>query len=211
MRKAYEALMERVEVTDEMRTRILSRIRTETFESPAHQKTMLLWKYRRFLSAAACFAVLVAGIWSAARISEPAAELPLASGVQVVPDIVEAASAEELSELVGFEVADVQGLPFEPEEVIYTAYWGEMAEIQYRNGGTEAVFRKSAGSEDISGDFRLYEAVRELTVDGAAVTLKGNGELYTLGVWSSRGFSYSLNVLPGASEEVWGAMIQKVE
>lgn len=207
MKRSYEEIMERVEVTDEMKARILDRIQSGSFEAPLASKPVQLRKYKRFASLAACFAILLAGIWGAVKISVSMEEVPPIAGVQVVPDIVEVASAEELSERVGFEVGDVQALPFEPTETIYTAYWGEMAEIQYRNGEAEAVFRKSAGTEDISGDFNSYDAVQESTIGDITATLKGNSGTYMLAIWSKDGFSYSLSISSGATEETWDKII----
>ena len=209
MKKSYEEIMERVVVTDEMKTRILARIQSESCEASPVSKVVPFRKYKRFASLAACFAILVVGVWSAARLAAPVAETPPDSGVQAVPDMVEASSAEELSELVGFEVSDVQGLPFEPMEAVYTAYWGEMAEIQYRNDEAEAVFRKSAGTEDISGDFNFYDTVQELTAGDVTVTLKGNSGTYLLAVWTRDGFSYSLSIPSGAPEEAWVWIIEE--
>ena len=209
MKKSYEDIMERVVVTDEMKMRILDRIQSESFETSSAPKVVPFRKYKRFASLAACFAILVVGVWSAAKLIPPMEETPPDSGVQVVPDVVEACSAEELSELVGFEVGDVQGLPFEPTEAVYTAYWSEMAEIQYRNGEVEAVYRKSTGTEDISGDFNSYDTVQELTVGDITATLKGNSGTYLLAVWSKDSFSYSLSISSGAAEETWGGIIAK--
>ena len=207
MKKSYEKIMERVVVTDEMKTRILDRIQSESFETSSAPKVVPFQKYKRFASLAACFAILIVGVWSAARLTAPVEEAPPDSGVQVVPDMVEASSAEELSELVGFEVGDIQGLPFEPTETVYTAYWGEMAEIRYRSDTAEAVFRKSAGTEDISGDFNTYDTVQELTAGDITATLKGNSGIYMLAIWSKDGFSYSLSISSGAAEETWGGII----
>ena len=203
MKKSYEDIMERVVVTDEMKRRILDRIQRESPEAPPAFKIVSFRKFKRFASLAACFAILAVGVWSAARLAPPAEEMPPGSGVQAVPDMVETSSAEELSELVGFEVTDVKELPFEPTEAIYTAFWGEMAEIRYRNGEAEAVFRKSAGTDDISGDFNSYDTVQELTAGDITATLKGNSGTYLLAVWSKDGFSYSLSISPGAPEETW--------
>ena len=179
MKKSYEDIMERVVVTDEMKTRILNRIQSEYFETSPASKVVPFQKYKRFASLAACFAILVVGVWSAARLTVPVEEAPPDSGVQVVPDMVEASSAEELSELVGFEVGDT----------------------------AEAVFRKSAGIEDISGDFNSYDTVQELTVGDITATLKGNSGIYMLAIWSKDGFSYSLSISSGAAEETWGGII----
>lgn len=206
MKKAYEEIMDQIEVTEEMKLRILNRIQTETVAAPPAKVTQFQ-KYRKFVPLAACFVLLVAGMWGATRISGPVSEPPLPSGVQVVPDIVEAASAEELAGLVGFEVADVKSLPFEPSEILYTAYWGELAEIQYHSDHEEAVFRKSAGDEDNSWDSNLYDTTSELTVGDITVILKGNSGRYTLAIWSANGFSYSLSISSGAAVEEWTAMI----
>lgn len=100
MKKSYEDIMERVVVTDEMKMRILDRIQSESFETSSAPKVVPFRKYKRFASLAACFAILVVGVWSAAKLIPPMEETPPDSGVQVVPDVVEACSAEELSELV---------------------------------------------------------------------------------------------------------------
>ena len=209
MKKSYEDIMERVVVTDEMKTRILDRIHSESFETSPAPKVVPFRKYKRFASLAACFAILVAGVWSAAKLIPPMEETPPDSGVQVVLDMVKASSAEELSELVGFEVGDIQGLPFEPTETIYTAYWGKMAEIRYRNGEAEAVFRKSAGTEDVSGDFNSYDEVNAITIGEVTATLKGDSYRYTLAVWSDSSFSYSLRIPSGATQEEWIRMISE--
>ena len=209
MKKSYEDIMERVEVTDQMKARILSRIQAEPFEAPSASKIVPFRKYKRFASLAACFAILAVGIWGMVKITAPVSETPPISGVQVVPDIAEAASAEALSELVGFDVDDVQGLPFTPADTVYTAYWGQMAEIQYQNDGTEAIFRKSIGTEDISGDFNSYDTVQELTIGDITATLKGNSGTYFLAVWSHSGFSYSLSIPSGAPQEAWVRMISQ--
>ena len=207
MKKLYEELMGRVEVTDEMKTRILSRIQAESLQMVPSPKAKPFWNYKRFASLAACFAILAVGVWSAINIKAPVAETPPGFGVQAVPNMAEAASVEELAELVGFQVDDIQGLPFEPTEAIYTAWWGEMAEIRYRSGEAEAVFRKSTGTEDISGDFNSYDTVQTLAVGGIAVTLKGNSGSYLSAIWTRNGFSYSLSISCGAPEEVWVRII----
>ena len=212
MKRSYEEIMEKVVVTDEMRARILDRIQSGSFETSPVPKVVPFRKYKRIASLAACFAILVIGVWGSLRLTAPVPEDPLQShGVQVVPDIVEASSAEGLSELVGFEVGDIQGLPFEPAETIYTAYWGEMAEIQYydQDGDLGAVFRKSAGTEDISGDFNSYDTVQELTAGDITATLKGNSGTYMLAIWSHSGFSCSLRIPSGATQEEWARIISE--
>ena len=206
MRNRYEEIMDRIEVTEEMKVRIMNRLQAESFSAPP-EKVIPLRKIRRLASLAACLAILAAGVWGIVSTFAPTAETPSDSAVQVIPEIVNAASAEELSELVGFAVTDVEHLPFESSETTYTAYWGDLAEIQYQGDREEAVFRKSTGDGDNSGDSNFYDTTGEITVDGVAVLLKGNSGRYTLAIWSADGFSYSLSISCGATVEEWAEMI----
>ena len=82
-----------------------------------------------------------------------------------------------------------------------------MAEIRYRSDTAEAVFRKSPGTGDISGDFNSYDTVQELTAGDITATLKGNSGTYLSAIWHKDGFSYSLSISPGAAEEIWSRII----
>ena len=135
-------------------------------------------------------------------------------GAQSPPDtlapgssIVEVDSIRELSDAVGFEVCGLDGLPFPVEEQTYTVYWQKLAEILYSSGTQSAVFRKSAGTADNSGDYRVFEDTDTLALDEAAVTLKGNGGGYTLASWTDGTFSYSLSLTEGLSGAEWQAML----
>lgn len=132
---------------------------------------------------------------------------PPGGGVQAVPQIEEAASLAELSALVGFEVNPGFALPFEPEEATYCSYWNELAQIQYSGQGQTATYRQSAGTEDNSGDYTAYGDVAEITAGGLSVTLKGDGGVYVLAVWTDGTFSYSLRLSQGTSETEWLDMI----
>lgn len=202
--KRYDEAMRRIQVTDDMRARILRRVEEGIFPPPAGRPVRRR-VLRRLAPLAACLALLAAGVWGVVRSTAPAQVPP--GAVQVVPDMVEAASAEALSDLVGFDVADVEGLPFTPEEIRYTAYWGELAEIRYRSGSETAVFRKSPGAEDNSGDFNLYDTTRELDAGSITAVLKGDAGRFTLAIWSADGFSYSLSLSSGAAADEWAAMI----
>lgn len=106
---------------------------------------------RSIFSVAACFAILLVG---ALTLPNMLNQVP--SGNEVLTpgaDIAEVSTPEELSDAVGFEVSDITCLPFEVQERTYTAYWEELAEIEYRGEGQTAVFRKSLGQDDNSGDY----------------------------------------------------------
>lgn len=124
-----------------------------------------------------------------------AKEVPLPS----TPDFLGAAtspsnlnSADELEQKVGFEIDNLNNLPFYAQKVTYTAYGKELAEIRYSNKQRLLIYRKSPGAEDNSGDYTQYDFVQETLQGNRRITLKGNGQLYHLAIWQKYGYSYSL-------------------
>lgn len=216
MEKAYDEIMDRIEVSVEMRNRILSNIQAIDLKEPV-KKVVRFPAYKKYLSIAACFAVLLVGtiaLLNTGRINNPGVVAPepgvASPGPEVVapgPGIVEVASAEELSEAVGFEVTDISALPFAVEKKTYTAYFQDVAEVRYDGDEQTAIFRKSIGTEDNSGDFNSYDAVEEISVGTVSVTLKGTPDLYTLAVWFDGEYSYSLQLSKGISETEWRGII----
>ncbi len=155
------------------------------------------------------------------------------SALSIANGMVDVSSDEELSQAVGFAVPDIAGyltevLSFTGEEIIYTSYWGEMAQITYRGtvsddasgdaaadrGSGEAsdefCFRISEGTEDNSGDYNTYADVRTVFAGDSRVTLKGNGEKAVLAIWSADGYSYSLSAPYGLSDSEWEALVSRI-
>ena len=85
-----------------------------------------------------------------------------------------------------------------------------MAQINYANGGSTACFRQSLGEEDNSGDWSEYPAQKSLTVNGCAVTLKGEADSYTLAIWQDGTYSYSLSLSAGQPASVWESIVEGV-
>ena len=201
----YDEVMEHIEVTPEMRSRILGNIENMDFAEKKQTKIVRFPNIKRFAMLAACLAVVLVGALTLSNLNishEPS--------VDESSDIVEVSSVEELSETVGFEVVEPGNLPFEPESVVYTAYWTEMAEITFTGNDQTAVFRKGVGTDDVSGDYNVYELTDEISVDGINATLKGSGDTYTLAIWTDGAFAYSFSLSEGTGETEWVAMLQTV-
>lgn len=202
LRRAYDEIMDRIEVTEEMRRRVLNRIAQEDI-APARPKVLRFPAWKKYLSAAACLILVLTGAAALPRLIQL---LPLGEPVQIVPRIQEASSLAELSGLVGFEVSPA-ALPFTPEETAYCAYWNELAQIQYSGQGQTATYRQSAGESDNSGDYTAYHDVTGITAAGLSVTLKGEAGAYVLAVWTDGTFSYSLRLSQGLTEAQWRAVL----
>lgn len=188
----YDEIMERIEVTPEMRCRILEKLSAAALPEKRERSRVLRWQ--RLVAVAACLAIVLAGMRALPGLlaEEEPPDVLLPSGFTVVED------AAALETAVDMVTEGVSHLPFTPETVEYS-YLDGMAQIVYRAGAQEAVWRKAPGNEDISGDHTNY--AQTAVVDG--VLLKGAADSWRLAVWTDGNYSYALSLAPGASLAVW--------
>jgi hypothetical protein len=198
--------MNNIEVTTEIRDRILNNINQLDLNKISN-KVVTFNKYKKYLSIAACFAILLVGsvaIHNTMNFMKHPVE-------QTIPEIVEYSSLSELSEAIGFSVKEVQNVPFEVEKVQYNAYWKELGEIQYIGENNTLTIRVSAFNEDISGDYSVYSDTKNITISGHSVTIKGDDNKYSLAVWESDGISYSMNFEQSVPEQVMVTTINSLQ
>lgn len=189
--------------------------------APAEQKkkAMRFTPWVRYASIAAC-AMLVIGIGIFAItqhrgniIDTPAQseEADSSDFVQSGNPYAEYDTLEEAENTIGFEISvpDSYGGYTEP---YYAVIEGKILEVQYYNGDDRGmIISKSRGSEDISGDFNEYNTVTETEVNGNTVTIKGNGDEFSLALWVSGDYSYSVSVSSGISENALKEIIEKIK
>lgn len=215
MKRKYSEIMDQIEVSAEMKKRILFHIGQQENEDmekmgeAADKKVIRRNIWKKYLPVAACFAILVVG---AAAVMIPgkkeSQENPDLDGyVAAVGDIEEAVSAEELSGMLGFPITDIRDIPFTVTQTTYTSYWNRFGEITYDGDNQSICFRKQQGEEDISGDYNVYESEEEIEIGGCPVTLKGDGNRYYLAVWSDGIYSYSISAYEGISGDEMEKMI----
>lgn len=203
--RKYDEIMSHLVVTDAMRSRILEQL--ESAGQPAHSSRNSLF-LRRTLAAAACLAVVLAGISVLPWITSPRPVETPPGPVTVVPNLQEVSSAQALSALVGFSVSDLKALPFLVEQSTYTAYGDTLAQIRCEGDSQWALFRKSAGTEDNSGDYTAYTAQTSYNLDGLTVTLKGDAEQsYVLALWTDGSYTCSLRLSQPLTAEQWNQVI----
>lgn len=209
LKRRYDRIMEHIEVTDDMRRRVLQNLREaqareageagQAAPAPSAGGRRSAWK--RYLPLAACLAVVVAV--GAVTLPHQQGQDQAAGPVLTGSAVVDCSSADKLSEVVHFAVEDLEGLPFQVEQRAYTAYPAELAEITYSGEDQTAVFRKSPGSGDISGNYEDFETVSEVSVSPYVVTLKGQAGAYRLALWSDGEFAYSLQFSSALPEQDW--------
>ena len=197
----YDKIMDRVQMTDEMRARVLEKVRQADLSAPEERRhAPAAW--RRWGAMAACLAVVIAGGLALPHLlpQNGTEDPPVLAG----PGTEELDSRAALEQAVGFSVEEAETLPFAPQEVLYTAFDSGLAQVEYRGeNGQTALLRKSQGPEDNSGDFNQYPDVKTLTAAEADVTLKGADGQFTLALWQEDGFAYSLSLSQGQDAQGW--------
>lgn len=208
LRDTYQEIMEHVEVTPQMRDRILENIRHADL---TERKPVVFRNYRKLAAAAATFLVLlVAGIALAPVLQNSGQnDQTPDENVQVVWQCEEWDSAKELAKAVGFDVTAVKGLPFEPEQITYLSIGEDLAEINYTAGTDGACYRKSPGTEDNSGNYNEFSSCKAVNVGAYEIMLKGNDEGYELALWSDGAYAYSLSFAQPQSEEAWIRVLEE--
>lgn len=203
MSKSYDEIMEEIQVTDEMRDRILQNIaNTEIQKKSSVKKAARFYRWQKYSLTVACLALLLVGaatlprVWSGngQESAGPGNEMnteELVSGSQW--GLQECSSAEALSEAAGFPVEGLEQLPFTVKETDYLYLGDGLAEIRYYGSGEERLdYRKSVGMEDNSGVYLEFDRVQEEDVNDIQVTLKGDADRVYMILWQKDGFSYSI-------------------
>lgn len=207
--KRYDAVMEKIEVTDEMRRRILAHIDGMDLEAAPRSNMARFPSARRLAALAACLVLLAAGALSARYLLPGGTVDPIPTEGVVLggSGIEEVADAAALGELVSFEVKELTDLPFQVDGVTYASYFGTLSQIKYVGEERSLTLRQSAGEGDNSGDFNVYAVTEVREMGDWSVTLKGDGENWTLAIWSDGTYAYSAHAEPGFTLSEWERVI----
>lgn len=205
----YNEIMSRVSVTPEMRERVLAGVaehrQLKQKITAGNVKNIRKWVRWVPAVAAACF-LLVIGL-QIYHINQTTDE-----PIDVTSEgVTEYASLAELEEAVGFDMPELEALPFEKAETMYTNAFG-IARIDYY-GSSEEIITISKGKDDgtdISGDYNEYSSVSEETIGGVTVTLKGNDGEFNLAAWTDDGYAYAVSSYPGMSSDKMTKLIESL-
>lgn len=209
MENRYYKVMKNIEVTAEMRDRILNNINNFDLDKTPN-KVVPFRNYKKYFSIAACFVILLVGSVILHNIINLHNEPPYQEDLGE-KGIVDHSTVGELSEAVGFTVKEIQDISFDVEAVRYTSFWCELAEIEYADKNNTVVFRMAPRNEDVSGDYSEYASIENRRINDYDVTIKGNDDKYSLAVWKHDGFSYSISITNGISEIDLLKMVQSVK
>lgn len=208
MRK-YDEIMDKVQVTDEMRTRILSNIEKEDLDKNASKH---IFRWNKMASMAAGMVVLlIAGALLYPQLVHRD-EVGPDENVQGVWSMQEYDSAEALSEQLSFVMKDIPSLVEKSQETSYVAYNENFGEINYAWDDQSICYRKSTGTEDNSGDWNEYAKQDTMTVGNIVCTLKGDDQDdYVLAIWTDGTCAYSLSATKSMTQRQLLNLIVEIE
>lgn len=209
MSKKYTELMDSIKLTPQAKERITENILSADITPQSGRKKFIL--YKKYISVAACFIVILSGILLVPAIKNGSfGKEPPAVDFNGAP--LSFNTLEELESAAGFEINDISRyLPFTAEETFYT-YYNDMkiTEISYQSQTDRAIYRKSPGSEENSGDYNVYKEFLTEDILNVTVEIKGNDGVYNLALWEKDGYSYSLNLQNGTDKNEYISMLEKI-
>jgi len=207
----YNEIMERIYVTPKMRQRVVEGVIKSSAKEAKKNKIINFPKIYKYATIAACVAALLVGALVYRNVVTNNYE-PSDEQMDVAQQgIIEYSSAAELSDAIGFDVQDISNVPFEVTNVVYSDFFGDIAEIDYYGENDEQLtFRKSIGTDDNSGDYTEYDIIKEIETCGYAITLKGSDEGCSLVIWTDGEYSYSISSTIAYSEDIWVTIISEV-
>ena len=215
----YDEIMEHVNATDEIRTRVLANV-DKYFEGKNKRARLSRYVYR--FGAAAAAIIVIGGL--ALRYNQSLSpETGVGSGSDSTYEtggteatgiftVTDCKSAKELEDIVGFAAPELKKPPFDTESTAYTAIGDNIAQIIYysKNDAAELVLRKAPGTEDISGDYNVYAENEELNIGEINVAVKGNDGLLYLAVWTDGKYSYSIYLSTGCERDAFAELLTEL-
>ena len=207
----YNEIMGKIEVTDEMQSRILKNVGNHFSGRKSPRRK--LW-YPVFGGvAAAAMLMLIIRPWEGSN--APVGQNPPITGNQ--PPLMqqggfgeEYSSVEELSKAVGFDMFELNNLPFKAKETNYIAIDKDFAEINYSGEENSLTYRKSVGTEDNSGDYNIYDYVGKTEINKIKVTVKGEAESLKLAFWTDGKYSYSISLDKAVAQKKMKDLVMEV-
>lgn len=132
--------------------------------------------------------------------------------VQIPNPWQEYQTLEEAAAAAGFDLTAPESIDGYSEKSISVMSGTEsIFDITFRNDSEQIRIRKAAGTEDISGDYNVYDKTETVSVGELEVTEKGNGGSVNLALWNDGGYTYLLYISAGASADEAAKLISEIK
>ena len=110
---------------------------------------------------------------------------------------------------VHFAVPTLMPVGYEMKEVSLIS--SKTATIHYVDGDKKIVYRTEKGDVNISGDYNVYNTVRDINIGSLKVLTKGDKEDISLAEWVKDGFSYSMSFEAPVQGKTLAAIIDNIQ
>ncbi len=189
----YNDIMEKVEVTDGMRERILANVSEKV--SKREKKVLTFPNWKRMSTLAACAAIVLLCVTALPGILNT--DKPMEDDLMATNEIIECRDIDELSQYAGFTINELSDIPFESVACSYTWWFDLFAQIEYVGDDNAITYRVAESEEDISGDYNEYSQIQKETIGQNVVTIKGNDDQAYLAIWTAGKYAYSISSSEG--------------
>lgn len=116
---------------------------------------------------------------------------------------------QDAAKAIGFSLSAPETIKGYPEVSVQTMEKA-IIQIMYRNDADSITIRKGTGTEDISGDYNVYQESKEVIVGKYTVTESGNDGTVSLATWNDGTYAYALST-PGMDAEAVAALIAQIQ
>ncbi|WP_273326305.1 DUF4367 domain-containing protein [Vallitalea guaymasensis] len=168
-------------------------------------KRFFNWKISSGL-VAACF-VLVLSI----SISVPKIIEHIDQPTKIVNPYIEYNDVDTAIEELGYDAMVPTKMPEEYTISNVVIIDNTILSIDYETASEKINYRTSEKNEDISGDFTIYEDVKQIQIDNKDITIKGNHDKIHLVSWKHNNQSFSMYSNQGLSQKQVIGIIENIE
>ncbi len=186
----YQQIMDHVEVTEDMRSRILKNVEEKTKEKPRYRT-------EKILALAACLAVIIAGSFAYFQNQKTVIQ----ADPSVSSDGDEIASASELTEKSGIIIKDVETISEKSDKTTYQVYPSSLVEIAYDIKGETVRFRKGEGTTALFDNAAEYPEEEKVQFNQTDAIIRGKDGLFYLAEWKDGNFSYAMEFETGKTKD----------
>lgn len=106
---------------------------------------------------------------------------------------------EEAQKSLSFDTKVPENVPEKYKAVAFETISDKILQVVYNDGKNEVTYRTAQGTEDITGDYNKYAYTKKLKINGADVTIKGNGTKVYNVLCTKNDVTYSIFARQGIS------------
>lgn len=106
---------------------------------------------------------------------------------------------EEAQKSLSFKTKVPTNVPEKYKAVAFETISDTILQVVYSDGNNEITYRTAQGTDDITGDYNKYAYTKKLKINGADVTIKGNGTKVYNVLCTKNNVTYSIFAKQGIS------------